>query len=175
MAEPFVAQIQIFGFNFAPTGWAFCNGQVLPISQNTALFSLIGTTFGGDGRATFALPNLQSRVPIGANDSQGPGLTQRYLGEAGGEETVTLASPQTPGHTHPANCNSNNGTSYDPAGNVWSVDAGGNNEYGSGPIAGQMSTSATALTGGSQPHDNIQPYLTLNFCIALTGIYPARS
>lgn len=175
MAEPFLAQIQIFAFNFAPQGWALCNGQILAISQNTALFSLLGTNFGGNGTSNFGLPNLQSRVPIGANDSAGPGLTQRVIGQVGGEEAVTLLSGQIPGHTHPANCSSAVGTSYDPAGNVWSVDAGGNNEYGSGPIAGQMSSSATGVTGGGAPHSNVQPYLAVNFCIALTGIYPSRS
>jgi microcystin-dependent protein len=175
MAEPFLAQIQIFALNFPPVGWAFCNGQLLPISQNTALFSLLGTTFGGNGQTTFALPNLQSRVPIGANGSAGPGLTERLLGESAGEETVTLAPLQIPGHTHPANCNSNMGTAYDPAGNVWSVDAGGNNEYGAGGVAGQMSLAAISPAGGGQPHTNIQPYLAVNFCIALAGIYPSRS
>jgi microcystin-dependent protein len=175
MATPFLAQIQIFPYNFAPKGWAFCQGQVLSITQNSALFSLLGTSFGGNGITNFALPDFRSRVPIGANDSGGPSLTQRLLGESGGEETVTLLPLQVPGHTHPANCNSNNGTSYDPAGNVWSVDAGGNNEYGSGPMAGQMSPGAIAAAGGGQPHANIQPYLVLNFCIALLGIYPTRS
>jgi len=175
MATPFLAQIQIFPYNFAPAGWLFCQGQLLSIAQNTALFSLLGTTFGGDGVQTFALPDFRSRVPIGANDSGGPGLTQRLLGAKGGEETVTLVSQQVPGHTHPANCNSSNGTTYAPAGNVWSVDAGGNNEYGSGPIAGQMSPGAIAATGGGQPHANIQPYQALNFCIAILGIFPARA
>jgi len=173
MSEPFVAQIQIFAFTFAPTGWAFCNGQILSISQNTALFSLLGTTFGGDGKSNFALPNLQSSVPIGFG--QGPGLSNRFLGETGEEEKVTLLSSQSPGHTHPANCSSSVGTSLDPAGNVWSVDAASNNEYGSGDIAGQMSPSAISPTGGGQPHNNLQPYLALNFCIALQGIFPARS
>ena len=114
-------------------------------------------------------------MPIGANDSGGPGLTQGFLGEAACEETVTLISQQIPGHTHPANCNSNVGTAYDPAGNVWSVDAGGNNEYGSGVVAGQMSQAAISPTGLGQPHTNIQPYVALNFCIALAGIFPVRS
>jgi microcystin-dependent protein len=173
MSEPFVAEIRIFGFNFAPSGWAMCNGQIMAISQNTALFSLLGTTYGGNGISTFALPNLQSRIPIGPG--QGAGLSLRDLGELSGEENVTLLNTQLAAHSHPANCNSNMGNSYDPAGNLWSVDAGGNNEYGSGTIAGQMSPGAISPTGGGQPHNNIQPYLALNFCIALQGVFPARS
>ena len=172
MSEPFVAEIRIFGFNFAPTGWALCAGQLLPISQNTALFSLLGTTYGGDGKSNFALPNMQGRVPL--HPGQGPGLSDIALGENGGEETVTLVSNQIPGHTHPANCTMAVGTSYDPTGNVWSTDAAGNNEYGSGTVAGQMSPAAVLPTGGNQPHDNIQPSLVMNFCIALQGIFPAR-
>lgn len=173
MSEPFVAQIQIFGFNFAPQGWALCAGQILPISQNTALFSLLGTTYGGDGKSNFALPNLQGMVPI--QQGQGPGLSVRDLGETGGEEFVTLLSSQMPGHTHPANCNNAVGTSYDPAGQIWSQDAAGNNEYGSGPVAGQMSPNAVLQAGGGQPHNNLQPYLVLNYCIAMQGVYPPRS
>jgi microcystin-dependent protein len=173
MSEPFVAQIQIFGFNFPPQGWAFCQGQILPISQNTALFSLLGTQFGGDGRSNFALPNLQGSVPIG--QGQGPGLTQRNLGDTGGEPFVTLLSNQLPAHTHAANCNNNVGTAYDPAGQVWSQDAGGNQEYGSGTPAGQMSPNAILPAGGGQPHNNLQPYLALNYCIAMQGVFPPRS
>lgn len=173
MSEPFVAQIQIFGFNFAPQGWAFCQGQLVAISQNTALFSLIGTQFGGDGRSNFALPNLQGSVPIG--QGAGPGVTPRNVGESGGEPFVTISSSQLAGHTHPANCNNNVGTAYDPAGQVWSQDAGGNQEYGGGAPAGQMSPNAILPAGGGQPHNNLQPYLTLNYCIALQGIFPARN
>jgi microcystin-dependent protein len=173
MSEPFVAQIQIFGFNFAPQGWAFCQGQLLPISQNTALFSLIGTQFGGDGRSNFALPNLQDSVPIG--QGQGPGLTQRNIGDTGGEPFVTILSSQLAGHTHPANCNNAVGTAYDPAGQVWSQDAGGNPEYGGVAVAGQMSPNAILQAGGGQPHNNLQPYLALNYCIALQGIFPSRN
>ena len=173
MSEPFVAEIRIFGFSFAPKGWAFCNGALLSISQNTALFSLLGTTYGGDGKSNFALPDMQGRVPL--HPGQGPGLSLFDLGESGGEEIVTLLSNQIPAHTHPANCTNAVGTSYDPTGNVWSTDGAGNNEYGSGPVAGQMSPSAVLPTGGSQPHDNIQPSLVMNFCIALQGIFPARS
>jgi microcystin-dependent protein len=118
-------------------------------------------------------PNLQGRVPI--QQGQGPGLSNRDLGENGGEEFVTLLAGQMPGHTHAANCVNNDGVSYDPAGNVWSADAGGNNEYGPGPAAGQMSSNAILQAGGGQPHNNLQPYLVVNYCIALQGIFPARN
>ena len=173
MSEPFVAEIRIFGFNFAPTGWALCNGALMAISQNTALFSLLGTFYGGDGRSNFALPDLQSRVPLHAG--QGQGLSSIALGQNGGTENVTLLSNQIPSHTHPANCTNAVGTSYDPTGNVWATDAGGNNEYGSGAVAGQMSPGAVLPAGGNQAHNNIQPFLAVNFCIALNGIYPPRS
>jgi microcystin-dependent protein len=174
MSEPFVGQIQIFGFNFAPQGWALCAGQILPISQNTALFSILGTTYGGDGKSNFALPNLQGRVPI--QQGQGSGLTLRSLGEIGGEEFVTLSANQMPGHTHAANCNNAVGTAYDPAGQVWSQDAGGNQEYGTGAVVGKhMSSNAVLQAGGGQPHNNLQPYLVLNYCIAMQGVFPPRS
>jgi len=180
MSEPFLAQIQIFAFNFPPFGWAFCNGQILAISQNTALFSLLGTNYGGNGTSTFALPNLQSSVPVGVQNGAGPGLTQRFLGEAGGAESVTLLQTEMASHTHTANCTAAQGNSLNPAGGVWSTDVAGNNEYGSGSVAGSMSTLATSLSGGTpngstQPHPNIQPYLALNFCIALRGIFPTRN
>ena len=174
MSEPFVAQIQIFGFNFAPQGWALCNGQIMPISQNTALFSLLGTQYGGDGKSNFALPNLQSRVAIGQGN--GPGLTPRVIGEQNGEEFVTVFANQIPGHTHPARCNNAVGASYDPANQLWSQDAGGNQEYGSTlSNSGVMSPNAVLPTGGGLPHNNMQPFLGLNFCIALQGIFPPRN
>ncbi len=173
MSEPFLAQIQIFGFNFAPQGWALCAGQIMAISQNTALFSLLGTTYGGDGKTNFALPNLKGRVPI--HSGQGPGLTLRDLGEQAGEEFVTLLTSEIPAHNHSATCNPAVGTSYDPAGNVWCHDAGETNEYSSGNPAGQMSPNALTPSGGGQPHNNMQPYLVLNYCIALVGIFPARN
>jgi microcystin-dependent protein len=171
MANPFVAEIRIFPFNFAPTGWAFCNGQILPISQNTALFSLLGTTYGGDGKSNFALPNLQGSSPI--HQGQGPGLTLRDLGESGGEDSVTLLASELPAHTHAVNCVSGLGDQYGPAGTVWATDAGGNNEYDTDGAA-NMAPNALQNTGGLA-HNNLQPYLTLNFCIALQGIYPPRS
>jgi len=172
MSEPFVAQIQIVPFNFAPRGWAECNGQLLPISQNTALFSLLGTTFGGDGRSNFALPNLQGASPLHAG--QGPGLSQISLGQTGGESAVTLLQSEIPSHTHGANCNAGMGDQYGPPGNFWATDAGGNNEY-AGTANSVMAGGAIAASGGSQPHNNLQPYLVLNFVIALQGIFPARS
>jgi microcystin-dependent protein len=172
MSDPFLGEIRVFGFDFPPRGWANCAGQLLPISQNTALFSILGTSFGGDGRTTFALPNLQGtvRVHVGA----GPGLTPRALGESGGTPEVTLSVAEMPAHSHAANCNSGLGTSYGPANNVWASDAGGASEYASAANIG-MAPNALTPAGGGQPHDNRQPYLALNFCIALQGIYPPRA
>jgi microcystin-dependent protein len=172
MSEPFVGEIRSFGFNFAPTGWAQCNGQLLPISQNTALFSILGTTYGGDGRSTFGLPNLTGAVPMGAG--QGPGLTLRDLGETGGSEAVTLTTQQIPPHNHVANCQSGNGNQPAPAGNFWAQDLGGSKEYGNtGPA--QMAAGAVGNVGGGLAHNNLQPYQVLNYCIALQGIFPPRS
>lgn len=173
MSDQFLGEIRIFGCNFAPFGWALCAGQLLPISQNTALFSLLGTFYGGNGTSNFALPDLQGRVPLHYN--QGPGLSDLVIGEAGGTETVTLLANQVASHSHTANCTNSVGTSYDPAANVWATDAGGNNEYGSGAVAGKMAPGAILPAGGGQPHDNLQPFLALTFCIAMQGIYPARS
>src|SRR5277367_3388834 len=172
MANPFVAEIRIFPFNFAPTGWAFCNGQLLPISQNTALFSLLGTTYGGDGQSNFALPNLQGSAPI--QPGQGPGLSLYDLGESGGEDTVTLLPSEIPAHAHVANCFSGMGDQYGPPGFIWATDAGGNNEYDSGGTA-NMAPAAVQNAGGGLPHNNLQPSLTLNFCIAMQGVFPSRS
>ena len=173
MSDQFLGEIRLFGCNFAPFGWALCAGQLLPISQNTALFSLLGTNFGGNGTSNFALPDMQGRVPLHYN--QGPGLSDFVIGESGGTETVTLQSNQVASHSHMANCTNSVGTSYDPASNVWATDAGGNNEYGGGAVAGQMAPGAILPVGGGQPHDNLQPFLALTFCIAMQGIFPARS
>jgi len=174
MANPFVAEIRIFPFNFAPKGWAFCDGQILPISQNTALFSLLGTTYGGDGKSNFALPNLQGSTPMG--QGQGPGLSLRDLGETGGEAQVSLLVSEIPAHTHTAKCSSGMGDQYGPAGNYWATDAGGNNEYASSASANsEMATGAVGIGGGSLPHNNLQPFLVLNFCIALQGVFPPRT
>lgn len=172
MADPFLAEIKIFGFNFPPRNWAFCAGQLLPISQNTALFALVGTQYGGDGRTTFGLPNLQGIVPI--HQGNGPGLSPRVVGQTGGVETVTLSVAQMPAHTHAAVCNSAPGNDYGPANDVWAQDAGGGNEYAAA-ASGQMNTAALTPAGGGQPHNNLQPFLSINYCIALAGIFPPRS
>ncbi len=172
MSEPFIGEIRIFGLNFEPRGWAACDGRLLPISQNTALFSILGTTYGGDGRTVFALPNLKGRIPLGAGT--GPGLTPRDLGASAGTEAVTLSPNQLPSHNHAAKCNGGNGNQYGPANHYWAQDAGGAKEYG-GSSTGQMSAGAIAPAGGGQPHNNLQPYAVVNYCIALTGIFPPRS
>jgi microcystin-dependent protein len=172
MSDPFVAEIRIFPFNFPPTGWAFCNGQLLPISQNTALFSLLGTTYGGDGKSTFALPDLQGSAPM--HPGQGPGLTDRSLGEMSGSETVTLLLSEIPLHNHTALAHSGFSTQTDPANNAWSG-SDVSKQYNAAPVAGQfMNNAALSLTGGGLPHNNLAPYLFLNFCIALQGIFPPR-
>jgi len=170
MSEPFLGMIAIYGFNFAPRGWAMCNGQILPIAQNTALFSLLGTTYGGNGQTTFALPNLQSRVPI--HFGQGPGLSSYDLGQAAGTETVTLTVNEIPLHQHPIMASDGPVASGRPEGNV--LCEGGS--YNSGPAnVNMLATMIPPSGGGSQPHPNIQPYLALNFCIALEGIFPSRN
>jgi len=172
MSNPFLAEIRIFPFNFPPKGWAFCDGQILPLSQNTALFSLLGTTYGGDGKSNFALPNLQGNIPM--HFGQGPGLSLYDLGQTGGTDTVTLLQTEMPAHSHSTACNSKMGDQYSPPGYFWAEDAGGNNEYGAG-ITGQMAPGALGVQGGNQPHNNVMPSLVLNFCIALQGVYPPRS
>jgi microcystin-dependent protein len=181
MSDPFVAEIRIFPFNFAPTGWAFCNGQLLPISQNTALFSLLGTTYGGDGKSTFALPNLQGNAPL--QQGQGPGLSLYDLGEETGSQTETLLNTELPAHQHNFFVTSAQGNSESANGNQLGVGTSGTkaqnyvaNLYStSGPGNAIMSPQALSLTGGSQPHNNMMPFLTLNFCIAMQGIFPPRS
>lgn len=170
MADPFVAEIRIFPFNFAPKGWAFCDGQLLPISQNTALFSLLGTTYGGDGKSTFALPNLQGSVPM--QPGQGQGLSLRDLGQIGGSETVTLLQSEIPAHDHQARCVGAIANQPAAANNSWGRST--TNPYVAAPPTGQMSPAALAPTGGNLPHNNMQPYLVLNFCIAMQGVFPPR-
>lgn len=176
MSDQFLAEIRIFAGNFAPTDWALCNGQLMSISQNTALFSLLGTTYGGDGVSTFALPNLQGSAPL--QPGQGPGLSLRDLGETGGEQTVTLTQAQMSSHTHAAQVNTSGGNQPGPGGNTW-AEAGytrGEQMYATTGAGGAtMSPQAIGATGGDQPHNNVPPYLTLNFIIALQGVYPARS
>jgi len=178
MSNPFVAEIRIFGFNFAPKGWALCDGQLLPISQNTALFSLLGTTYGGDGKSTFGLPNLQGNAPM--HPGQGPGLSLRDLGESAGEQSVTLLDSEMPAHTHTANSANavGSGTQLTPAGNIWanaSTRRATVNVYAASPGNTQMDPLTLAFAGGSQPHNNMPPFLCLNFCIALQGVFPPRS
>lgn len=170
MSEPFIAEIRIFGFNFAPRGWAFCDGQLLPIAQNTALFSLIGTTYGGDGRTTTALPNLQDRTPM--HPGRGPGLTDRRLGEKVGSETVTLSEAQIPSHSHTMRASGSSAGATTPTNHLFANNV---QAYHDASSLVALSSSAIATTGGSQSHTNMQPYLALNFCIALQGLYPSRS
>jgi microcystin-dependent protein len=175
MASPFVAEIRIFPFNFAPVGWALCNGQTMPINQNTALFSLLGTTFGGDGKTTFALPNLQGSAPL--MPGQAPGLSPYSLGQTGGETNVTLTQNQMPSHRHTVKANSGPGTQSSPANADWasaSVARQSTKLYAVGESNTTMSAQALSSTGGSQPHNNMPPYLVLNFCIALQGVFPPR-
>jgi microcystin-dependent protein len=172
MSNPFVAEIRIVGFNFAPTGWATCDGQLLPISQNTALFSLLGTTYGGDGKSTFQLPNLQDSSPM--QQGAGLGLSSRYLGEEGGEPSVTLISSEMPLHPHQVSGWQQAANLFVPGGAIWAESTSGT-QYQSAATAGAfMAGDAFPPAGGSQPHNNMPPFLTLLFVIALQGVYPAR-
>ena len=170
--DPFVAEIRIFPFNFAPKGWAFCDGQILPLSQNTALFSLLGTTYGGDGKSNFALPNMQGNAVM--HPGQGPGLSLHDLGETGGSETVSLLESEIPAHSHAFMGSQADGIARQPAGNLIANMIGVNGYAAPGALT-QMSPNALSPAGGDQPHNNMQPYLTLNFCIALQGVYPPRT
>ena len=172
MSTPFVAEIRIWALNFAPRGWAFCQGQILPISQNTALFSLIGTFYGGNGTNNFALPDMRGRVAL--HQGQGPGLSQYALGEVTGSETITLNLNQLAIHNHNAGCFNGVGDSYAAANAIPATDAGGNNLY-SAPSDQSMNPNGMSLTGGNLAHNNVQPYLALNYCIALQGIFPSRN
>ncbi len=178
MSNPFVAEIRIFAGNFAPKGWALCNGQLMPISQNTALFSLLGTTYGGDGKSTFALPNLQGSAPL--QPGQGPGLSLYDLGETGGEQSVTLLQTEMPSHSHAANCLSATGDQNTPGNDTWAATvaigrgSGPPNYSTQGPTT-PMNPFATSIAGGNLPHNNMSPYLGLTFIIALQGVFPPRS
>jgi microcystin-dependent protein len=176
MSDQFLGEIRAVGFNFAPTGWALCNGQLLSISQNTALFSLLGTNYGGDGRSTFGLPNLQASAPMGYGN--GGGLSPRSWGDTGGESDVTLNLNQLPAHNHGVACIGSAGSSNSPANNVWASAAGGRVPppvYAAPANNVSMNGAAVQNTGGSLPHNNIPPFLAVYFVIALQGVFPARS
>jgi microcystin-dependent protein len=173
VSDQFVAEIRIFALNFAPTGWAFCDGQLLPISQNTALFSLLGTTYGGDGKSTFALPDVQGRAAM--QPRQGTGLSDHVEGETGGSDTVTLLESEIPAHTHAMSASADDADLTAPAAGRSLATSQGGFAYGTNADLAALSPQALSPAGGSQPHTNLMPYLTLNFCIALQGIFPARS
>lgn len=172
--DPFIGEIRIFSGTFAPRGWAFCNGQLLPISQYSVLYSILGVVYGGDGKTTFALPNLQGRVPLHAG--AGPGLTQRSLGQMGGENTVTLSVGNLPNHQHSVQV-AGSGTQASPEGAVWASTPRGQAEAYTSQVSNlvSMSPGATSPSGGSAPHENRQPFVTMNYIIALEGVYPPRS
>lgn len=167
MSSPFIGEIRMFGGNFAPVGWAFCDGSLIPISENDALFNLIGTTYGGDGQNTFALPDLRSRVPIHV----GPGFA---LGQTGGAESVTLTTSQIPAHSHTPQCVSGAGNLQSPAGGVWAQPSVGS-DYSDVAPSLVMDPAAIGPAGGSQPHDNMIPFLTVNFILSLFGLFPSQT
>jgi microcystin-dependent protein len=175
MTEPFLSQISMFGFDFAPRGWSFCNGQTLPINQNTALFSLIGTTYGGNGVTTFMLPNLQGRTPIHTGTLNG---FSAVLGQLSGATTVTLTAATIPTHTHTIPASSTDATLNSPIGNTLAKSNYPIYQTYNTPVAfptGEPAGSAMSTVGGSQPHTNLQPHTVLNFCIAILGIFPSRN
>ncbi|HYG57716.1 MAG TPA: tail fiber protein [Symbiobacteriaceae bacterium] len=171
MAQPYVGEIRMFGGNFAPAGWMFCEGQLLPISENETLFQLIGTTYGGDGESTFALPDLRGRIPI--HMGTGPDGTTYQLGESGGTETVTLTTQQIPVHTHAPSAQSETGNKADPQGGVWAFSNLA--QFTSAAPDDVMLPNLVNPTGGSQPHDNMMPFLCVNFIISLFGIFPSQT
>lgn len=179
MSSPFVGEIQIFGFNFSPTGFASCSGALMPISQNTALFSLLGTYYGGNGQTNFALPNLQGQAAC--HDGQGPGLSNRFLGESFGSESISLLTSEIPAHNHGVNAFSQTaagtgtGTPVNNGGLSFLASSTTSKTFINAPLNTTLGYNMVAVSGGSLPHNNLQPYLALNFCIALQGIYPPRN
>jgi microcystin-dependent protein len=173
MSEPFIGEIRMTGHSFPPRGWAFCNGQLLSIDQNQALFSLIGTTYGGNGQTTFALPDLRGRVPV--HQGTGPGLSTYVQGQAGGTEEVTLNFTQIPAHNHPFAANASAATALAPADNFPGATPRGTNPLYATTGGATMAASAAGNTGNNQPHENVQPYLCASFIIALEGIFPSRN
>lgn len=171
MAQPYVGEIRMFAGNFAPAGWEFCSGQLLSISENETLFQLIGTTYGGDGQETFALPNLQSRLPL--HQGTGPGLSGRLVGEASGVESITLTVQQIPSHSHTLIASADSATAENPAGNLTGQPTA--SIYGMSSPFSAMDPQAVSPVGGSQPHDNLQPYLCVSFIISLFGIFPSQT
>ena len=170
MADPFLGEIRLFGGNFAPLGWAFCSGQLMPISENDALFALVGTTYGGDGQVTFALPDLRGRLPI--HQGQGPGLSTYVIGQLAGTENVTLTTSQMPQHTHIASANSGTGTAGTPTNGFWAATAA--NNYNTTPNT-PMNPLATSSVGNNVAHENMHPFLVVSFIIALNGIFPSQN
>ena len=179
MSEPFLAEVRLFGFNFPPRNWAFCDGQILPINQNQSLYSLLGTTYGGDGRTSFGLPDLRGRAPVHSGGSAGSGLTSRPLGNKSGWETETLTAAQIPSHTHTSTArkaSTDTATATTPTGNLPATVSPGFNVYGdaaSSPTPGGV--VQVESVGGGQSHNNMQPYLVVTFCIALQGLFPSRN
>jgi microcystin-dependent protein len=180
MSDPFVAEIRIFGFNFPPQGWAFCDGQLMSIQQNTALFSLLGTNYGGNGTSTFGLPNLQGNLPLHTGSGPGPGLSFYSVGETGGVPSVTVLNSQMASHSHFINADTANAGSDSPSGAIFKAGFHPGNPgtavwpYNAGPANTALDSRSLSAAGGTLPHNNMMPSLVLNFCIALTGIYPAR-
>lgn len=172
MSEPFLAEVRMVGFNFAPRGWAFCDGQILPINQNQSLYSLLGTTYGGDGRTSFALPDLRGRTPIHVGRSNGG--ADHSLGQKSGEESHTLAANEMPQHTHTLRASATDANAGAPTGNLLARSSTPESYRDAGSLAAMASGSITNV-GGSQAHENMQPYIALNFCIALQGLFPSRN
>ena len=176
MATPFLGEITLFAGNFAPRNWAFCDGQLLSISQNTALFSILGTTYGGNGQTTFALPDLRGRVPIHVGGGTGPGLSTYVLGQSGGSENVTLITSQLPSHNHTVNGVASGGNQPSPSGNLPAIESTGTSlDYSNATANATMNAAMITNNGGGQPHNNLPPYLGLNYIIALFGIFPSRN